>query len=154
MNKRYVVKLSCEERAGLEAVLRRSLVAGWKVQRAHALLALDQGEDGPGWTDERVAEAYRCTPRSVERWRKAAVEEGPLSLVERKTQERPARRRLGGEEEARLVALACSNPPQGAARWTLRLLAGALVEMEIVDGVSRETVRQALKKTRSSLGGR
>lgn len=153
MNKRYVVKLTPEERVELEGVLRRRLVAGWKVQRAQALLALDQGEGGPGWTDERVAEAYRCTTRSVERWRRAAVEEGPLSLVEREAQERPARRRLGGEEEARLVALACSKPPEGAARWTLRLLAGALVELEVVDGVSRETVRQALKKTRSSPGG-
>lgn len=153
MNKRHVVRLTVEEREELEAVLRRSLVAGWKVQRAHALLALDQGERGPGWTDEKVAEAYRCTPRSVERWRKAAVEEGPLSLVERKTQERPARRRLGGEGEARLVALACSKPPEGAARWTLSLLAGALVELEVVEEVSRETVRQTLKKTRSNPGG-
>lgn len=152
MNKRYVVKLAPAERADLEALLRRGLVAGWKVQRAHALLALDQGERGPGWTDERVAEAYRCTARSVERWRRAAVEGGPLSLVERKAQERPARRKLGGEEEARLVALACSKPPEGAARWTLTLLAGALVELEVVDAVSRETVRQSLKKTRSSLG--
>ena len=152
MNKRHVVKLTGEERAELEAVLRRRLVAGWKVQRAQALLALDQSEGGPAWTDERVAEAYRCTARSVERWRRAAVEDGPLSLVERKAQERPARRRLGGEEEARLVALACSKAPEGAARWTLRLLAQTMVELEVVDELSHETVRRALKKTRSSPG--
>lgn len=150
--KKHVVKLSAEERAELESVLRRRLVAGWKVQRSHALLALDQGEGGPAWTDERVAEAYRCTPRSVERWRKAAVEDGPLSLVERKSQERPARRRLGGEEEARLVALACSKAPEGSARWTLRLLARTMVELEVVEALSRETVRRALEKTRPSLG--
>ena len=150
--KKYVVRLSGLERAELEAVLGRSLVAGWKVQRAQALLALDQGEGGPGWTDERVAEAYRCTTRSVERWRRAAVEEGPLSLVERKAQERPARRRLGGEEEARLVALACSRAPRGASRWTLRLLAQTMVELEVVEELSHETVRRTLEKTSASLG--
>ncbi len=150
--KKHVVKLAPEERAEFETLLRRSLVTGWKVQRAQALLALDQGEQGLGWTDERVAEAYRCTARSVERWRKAAVEEGPLSLVKRKSQERPARRRLGGEEEARLVSLACSKAPEGSTRWTLRLLASAMVELEVVEELSHETVRRALEKTRSSPG--
>lgn len=150
--KKHVVKLTAEERAELESVPRRRLVAGWKVQRSHAPLALDQGEGGPAWTDERAAEAYRRTPRSVERWRKAAAEDAPLPLVGRKSQERPARRRLGGEEEARLVALACSKAPEGSARRTLRLLARTMVELEVVEAPSRETVRRALEKTRSSLG--
>ena len=105
----------------------------------------------PAFASPRSVSVIICA-RSVERWRKAALEGGPLSLVERKSQERPARRLLGGEAETRLSALACSKPPEGAARWTLRLLASAMVELEAVEEVSRETVRRALKKTRSSRG--
>jgi len=116
------------------------------------LLKCDQGPEGPGWIDQRVAEAFACTRRSVENWRRQAVEEGPLSLLERKPRSDQGRTKLDGEGEAQLVKLACSKAPAGFARWSLRLLAGKLVELEIVDSISHESVRSVMKKTTSSLG--
>jgi hypothetical protein len=145
MAKRYVLKLTAEEREELERVIKKGKAAAWKVQRAQALLQCDQGASGPGWPDEQVARAYGCTTRSLESWRKQAVERGPLSLQERKPRTRVGK--LDGEKEARLVKLACSAAPKGRARWTLRLLAAQLVELEIVDSISYETVRRAMKKT-------
>lgn len=145
--KLYVVKITLEERSALESVVKRGRSAAWKVQRAQALLQCDQGEHGPGWTDEDVAAAYGCTTRSLENWRKQAVESGPLSLLERKSRRPPVAKKLDGEKEARLVTLACSEPPEGRCRWTLRLLAERLVELEVVDAVSHETVRRTMKKT-------
>ena len=147
--KKYVLKLTAEERAELQQLVRKGRVAGWKVQRAHALLQCDQGPGGPAWTDEHIAEAYGVTTRSLESWRKQAVERGPLSLLERKPRIRPAvTPKLDGEKQARLTALACSKAPDGQARWSLRLLAARLVELEVVESISYETVRRALKKTR------
>ena len=147
MSKKYVVKLGAEERGTLEQVIRRGKSAAWKVQRAQALLKCDAGPEGPAWVDAKVAEAYGMTTRSLESWRKRAVEEGPLSLLERKPEASPrVAPKIRGEQEARLTQLACSAPPPGYARWTLRLLAERLVELEIVDSVSYETVRRALKK--------
>ena len=154
MSKRYVLKLTVSERAELEQVVRRGKAAGWKIQRAQALLKCDQGLHGSSWTDEQVAEAFGCTTRSLQSWRKQAVEGGPLSLLERKPRSLPGRRKLDGDRQARLTALACSKPPPGAARWTLNLLAARLVELQLVDSISYETVRRALKKTTSSRGGR
>ena len=147
MAKKYVLKLDAQERLELEHVVGKGKAAAWKIQRAHALLKCDQGPEGPGWTDERIAEAYGCTTRCLEKWRKQAVESGPLSLMERKPR-RPASVafKLDGEKEARLVALTCSQPPKGHSRWTLRLLADRLVELEVVDSISYETVRRGLKK--------
>ena len=151
----YVVKLTAEERAELEGVVRKGKAAGWKVQRAHVLLKCDQGRGGPGWIDQRIADAFGCTSRSVENWRKQAVEEGPLSLLERKARETPPTpRKLDGEQEAQLVKLACSQPPEGRTRWTMQLLAERLVQLEVVDEISHETVRRTLKKTNSSRGAR
>jgi hypothetical protein len=147
MPKKYVLKLTDEERSELERLVKKGKVAGWKLQRAQALLKCDQGPAGPGWTDERVAEAHGWTTRSLESWRKQAVERGPLSLLERKPRAAAARAKLDGLGEARLTALACSQPPKGRARWTLRLLAGRLVELEVVGAISHEAVRRALKKT-------
>jgi len=147
VSKKYVVKLSVEERETLEQVIRRGKSAAWKVQRAQALLKCDAGPDGPAWVDAKVAEAYGMTTRSLESWRKRAVEEGPLSLLERKPEDSPrVPPKIRGEQEARLTQLACSAPPSGYARWTLRLLAQRMVELEIVESVSYETVRRALKK--------
>ena len=147
MVKKYVLKLTAEERGELQQLVKKGKAAGWKVQHAQALLQCDQGPDGPAWADERVAEAYGCTVRSLGPWRKQAVEAGPLSLLERKPRVRPpVAPKFDGEKEARLTALACSEPPTGYARWTLRLLAERLVELEVVDAVSHETVRRALKK--------
>jgi transposase-like protein len=129
-------------------VVKKAKAAAWKRQRAQALLQCDQSRTGPGWPDERIAEAYGCTTRSLESWRKQAVERGPSSLLERKTRVTPPRTpKLDGEKQARLVALACSKAPKGHARWTLNLLAERLVELKVVDSISRETVRRTLKKT-------
>jgi Homeodomain-like domain len=146
MAKKYVLKLTAEERNELTRLVRKGNAAGWKLQRAQALLKCDQGPGGPAWPDARIAEAYGITTRSLESWRKRAVEHGPMALLERKPRTPSAATKLGGENEARLTALACSQPPKGLARWSLRLLAGRLVELEVVDSVSHETVRRALKK--------
>ena len=145
----YIVKLTAEERVELKVLVKNGKVAGWKIQRAQALLKFDQGEHGPVWIDQDIAAAFGCTRQSVENWRKQAVEAGPLSLLERKPRPPPTASKLDGEGEARLVALACSKPPQGRARWTLQLLADALVRMQVVDSICDETVRQALKKKRA-----
>ncbi len=147
MAKKYILKLTDDERIDLERLVRRGHVAGWKIQRAQALLHCDQGPDGPAWTDERVAEAYGITARSLESWRKRAVEVGPMAVLERKARATPASAlKLDGEKQARLTALACSQPPDGLARWSLRLLAERLVELEVVETISYETVRRSLKK--------
>ena len=149
MSKKYVVKLTAEERAELQRVVRKGRVAGWKVQRAQARLQCDQGADGPAWADEPIAAAYGLTTRSLESWRKQAVERGPLSLLQRKPRATPAvTPKLDGEKRARLTALACSKPPDGHARWSLRLLAERLVELEVVESISHEAVRRAPKKAR------
>jgi transposase len=151
----YLVKLTAEERAELEAMVRKGKAAGWKIQRAQMLLKCDQGPDGPGWIDQRIADAFGCTRQSVEIWRKKAVEAGPLSLLERKVRETPPTpRKLDGEQQAQLVKLACSQPPKGRAGWTMQLLAEGLVRLEVVDEISPETVRRTLKKTNSSRGKR
>jgi hypothetical protein len=131
----------------LEQVIRKGTSAAWKVQRAQALLKCDAGAEGPAWPDAKIADAYGMTTRSLESWRKRAVEEGPLSLLERKPEDSPrVTPKIRGEQEAQLTQLACSAPPPGYARWTLRMLAARLVELEIVESVSHETVRRALKK--------
>lgn len=152
MSKRYLVQLTAEERTELVELVRKKKAAAWKIQRAQALLKCDQGSGGPAWPDARIAEAFGCTTRSLENWRKQAVEAGPLSLLERKPQAVRARR-LDGEQEARVTKLACSAPPAGQARWTLRLLSRRAVELDVVEALSHETVRRVLKKARSNRGG-
>jgi transposase len=148
MAKKYVVCLTEVERATLEQVVRKGKVAGWKRQRAQALLKCDASATGPAWPDRQIAEAFGITTRSLESWRKRAVEEGPLSLLERKPEDSPrVAPKLRGKEQARLTQLACSRPPKGHARWTLRLLAQRLVELEIVESISHENVLRALKNT-------
>jgi transposase-like protein len=145
--KKYAFRLTDEERAELQRLVKQGRVAGWKLQRAQVLLQCDQGPHGPAWTDQQAAQAYGCTTRSVENWRKQAVESGPLSLLERKPRlTPPVAPKLDGEAQARLTALACSQAPPGFARWTLRLLAERLVALEVVDRITHETVRRALKK--------
>lgn len=143
---KHRVKLTADERHELKQLLRRG-AAGWKLRRAQALLKCDEGAGGPGWPDAKVAEAFGITTRSLEHWRKQAVERGPLSLLERKRQDRSWQRKLDGAGEAKLVQLACSTPPEGHARWSLRLLADKLVALEVVDSIGHECVRQTLQKT-------
>ncbi len=143
---KHRVKLTGDERHLLEQLIRRG-AAGWKLRRAQALLKCDEGEGGPGWTDAQVAEAFDITTRCLQGWRKRAVACGPLSLLERKAQDRSWARKLDGAGEAALVKLACSTPPEGRSRWSLRLLADQLVALEVVDSIGHECVRQTLQKT-------
>jgi len=143
---KHRVKLTGDERHSLEQLIRRG-AAGWKLWRAQALLKCDEGDDGPGWPDAQVGEAFGVTTRSLQGWRKQAVERGPLSLLARKPQDRSKHRKLDGAGEAQLVKLACSTPPKGRSRWSLRLLADRLVEMKVVDSIGHECVRQTLQKT-------
>jgi transposase len=146
MAKIYVVRLTPEERRGLEAMIRKGRAAAYKIRHAHILLKADA--DGPSWTDVRIAEAFGCHLRTVENLRKRFVLEGLGAALNRKKQSRPSvARKLDGEKEAKLVAVACSPPPEGRRRWTLRLIADRMVELDIVDSISHETVRQAMKKT-------
>lgn len=143
--KKYVVKLTVEERAEFERLVKKGKAAAWKVQRARALLKCDQGVAGPAWTDAQIAEALECTTRSLESWRKRAVESGPSSLLERASSG-PRAPKFDGEQQARLTKLACSKAPSGQLRWSLRLLAERVVELEIVASASHETIRRTLKK--------
>ena len=149
--KKFIVKLTEEERAELERIAigkkGKQNIATWKVIRAKVLLKCDQGQLNGKWTDERLAAAFDLSVRCIEKWRQRAVEEGPLALLDRKPRlTPPTPPKLDGEGEAQLTKLACSVPPEGYARWTLRLLAEHLVELEVVESICHETVRQVLKK--------
>ena len=148
---KYVVRLSAEERQSLETLVATKRVAAAKSLRARMLLKADVGEAGPGWTDETIAEAFEISLSTVHRLRQGLVEEGLDAALARKHRA-PRPPKLDGKGEARLVMLACSEPPAGRARWTLELLADKLVELRVVDSICGETVRLRLKKTKSNLG--
>ena len=151
--KKYKVTLTPDERNSLQALIAAGKASALKLAHARILLKADAAPDGPAWTDARIAEAVEVNVGTVERVRERFVEQGLDAALVRKRQDRPSReRKLDGHAEARLVALACSDPPQGRAGWTLRLLADKLVELEVVPSISTETVRQVLKKTNSSRG--
>jgi hypothetical protein len=152
MAKQHVVVLSELERARLHALIGQGTAPARALAHARILLKANQGEAGPGWTDQAIATALEVHHTTVARVRQRYVTDGLDAAVHRKLPDRLYRRRLDGEQEAHLVALACSAPPEGRKRWTLRLLAERLVELEVVDAVSYETVRQALKQTDSSRG--
>ena len=147
-NKRYVVRLEVEERARLERLVSVGKGAAAKLTRARVLLQADQSVGGPGWTDARIAEGLGVTPQTVENLRRRFVEEGLEAALVRKQQCRPSRERLlDGAKEAQLTALCCSKAPDGRKRWTLQMLADRLVELNIVESISYETVRRTLQKT-------
>jgi transposase len=152
MKKLYRVKLLAEERVQLEGLLSKGKAAARTLMHARILLKADEGVAGPRLSDDQIAEAVEVNRSTVERVRMRCVEEG----VEAALRPRPSRqlhpRKLDGVQEAHLVALACSPAPKGRNRWSLRLLADKLVELEVVDDVSYETVRRTLKKTNSSRG--
>jgi transposase len=151
--KKYLVTLTREEREQLSGLLSAGKRSALALARARILLKADQADGGPAWPDDRIAEALDCGVRTVERVRQRFVERGLEAALGRKKQDRPSReRKLDGRAEARLIALACSQPPDGRAAWTLQLLADKLVELRVVDAVCDETVRRVLKKTRSSRG--
>jgi hypothetical protein len=144
MNKKFVVRLSVEERGKLEALVAKGKVAARKQTRARILLKADCSPLGPAWSDEQISDALGVM--AVHRVRRAFVEGGLDGvLVRRPVPRRP--RMLDGDQEARLIALACGSPPAGRCRWTLRLLADKFVELGHVDRVSQETIRRTLKKT-------
>lgn len=146
MNKKYVVRLTSDERKELEDLVRKGQTQAYRIKHAHVLLKADAG--GPVWIDEAIAEAFCCHIRTVEGIRKRFVLQGLEAGLERKKRATPPRERiLDGEKEARLIALSCSQPPQGRSRWTLELLADKMVELKVVDHISYQTVRRTLKKT-------
>jgi transposase len=149
--KRYVVRLSVEERERLEAMIRKGKSPAQRLLKARILLKADVSEDGEGWSDSRIIEAVETSVSMVYRVREQLVEEGLEAVLSRKAPAAPAVPRiLDGEKEARLIALACSRPPEGYARWSLRLLESKVVELGIVEAASDSTIQRVLKKTRSS----
>jgi transposase len=148
MKKRYVVSLTPVEREGLRQIVGRERVSGLKRVRASILLKADEG-----LTDQEIADDLEVGLVTVERVRKRCCERGIEACLDRKPQERPSRpRKLDGAAEARLLQIACSQPPAGRGRWTIGLLADKLVELKVFDSVSKSTVQRALKKTRPSRG--
>ncbi len=147
-NKKYIIRLRADERQMLSKLAHSGKAAARKITRARILLKADAGEGGPGWTDQRIADALDVGVRMIENVRRRCVEEGPeAAAFGRAWPDRPAQRKLDGAGEARLVAIACSKPPAGRARWTTQLLADELVILEVADSISDETVRRTLKKT-------
>ncbi len=144
---KYAVELSEAQRAELRGLVGSGTAPARMLTRARILLKADHGEGGPGWSDAAIAGALDVHPATVARIRRQCVEEGLAAALARKRPDRVYERALDGNQEAHLVALACSAAPEGQARWSLRLLAGELVRLEVVEAVSHETVRQTLKKT-------
>ena len=140
------------ERQELQALVSKGRAAARKLTRARILLLADQAEGGPAKQDAEIVDALGCGRATVERVRKQFIEEGLEATLNPKPTTRTYERRLDGKAEAHLVAIACGAPPEGRARWTLRLLADRMVGLGQVESLSYETVRQTLKKTRLSLG--
>jgi len=150
MKKKYIVTLTQVERQMLQEMLSRGKAAARKLVHARILLKADAG--GPAWSDDSIAEGLEVGRATVERVRREFVEEGLQAALERRKPHRQYERALDGDGEAHLVALACSQAPEGRCRWTLRLLAGRMVELAYVDKVSKDTVSDVLKKMNLSLG--
>jgi len=146
MQKKYLVRLTDQERSELQGVIKKLKGTGQKVRRAQILLKADA--DGPNWTDQQIAEAFSCRTRTVEKIRQRLVERGFDETFNGSERPRPpVEKLLTGEQEAKVIATRLGPPPKGYAHWTLRLLARKVVELEIVGSVSHETVRRTLKKT-------
>jgi transposase len=150
MKKKFPVILSDTERDDLKRLIATGTAPARKLTHARILLKADESAEGAGWVDEKVADAVEVSQPTVSRVRKQYFEEGLQAALNRRPPKREYHRKLDGEQEARLVALACSQPPEGHARWSLRMLADRLVELEIVEGISHQTVRRTLKKTNLS----
>jgi len=142
---KYVVRLTEDERQALEGLLSGKRVAADRALRARILLKADV--DGDSWSDTEIADAFDVGVSTVHRLRQRLVEDGLEAALSRRPTSSKRARKLDGAQEARLIAVTCGPAPEGRARWTLRLLADKLVELEVVDSIGRETVRQTLKKT-------
>ena len=151
--KKYIVRLSPEERATLKKLLTSGRGPGRMFTRVRILLKADQRKGGPAWQDVRISEAFDVTVQTIEKVRKQLVEEGFDAVLSRRPyKQKVSRKKIDGDVEAHLIALCCSDPPEGRVRWTLRLLADKVVEFGYVDSISYEAIRQTLKKTNLSLG--
>jgi transposase len=151
MAKKYRVTLEKSERDQLQQLLSHGKADVRRLSHARILLKSDQSKSGPAWLDEEIAEAFDVSVSTVERCRRRFVEEGfESALSPYRTPKRTYKRKLDGDQEAKLIAIACSTPPEGLARWSLRMLADKMVELEYVEEICHETVRQTLKKTSSS----
>jgi transposase len=145
MHKKYIVRLTEEERRQCASVVDKLKGTSQKVKRANILLKADS--DGPAWTDQQIADAFRCRRQTVENARKKFVLEGFQQALEHKNPKISRPKALDGKQEAQIIAMRLGEPPKGYGKWTLRLLARKAVELEIVASISHETVRIALKKT-------
>jgi transposase len=151
--KKYIVRLTSEERTILKKLLTSGRGAGRMFTRVRILLKADQSKEGPAWPDEQISDAFDVTVQTIEKVRKQLVEEGfDAVLSRRQYRQKVSRKKIDGDVEAHLVALCCSDPPKGRVRWTLRLLADKVVELGYVDSISYEAVRQTLKKTNLNPG--
>jgi hypothetical protein len=149
--KKYLVTLTADEREQLTALITAGKAAAKKLAHARILLKADSADGGPAWADEEIAEAVEISTDTVARVRQRFVGHGLEAALVRKKQDKPSRERvLDGAAEAKLIAVACSEPPDERKAWTLKMLADKLVELEVVESVSTETVRRVMKKTRSS----
>ncbi len=146
MKKKYLVRLSAEERQDLTDLVRKGKVAAYRRAHAQILLLADEGEDEPGHQDKEVAEKVGANHRTVSRLHQRCVERGLEAALEREPRKRERSRVLDGDSEAQVIALMCGDPPAGQSRWTLNLLSHRMVELGVVDSVSHETIRQVLKK--------
>lgn len=145
MKKKYIVRLSEEERSLLQEVIKKLKGGSQRVRRAQILLKADA--DGPNWTDQRIAEAFDCRRQTVENVRESLVINGFDVALNGKQRETPPRKKLlDGEQEAKIIAMRLGSPPDGFSNWTLRLLAEKVVALEIVESISYETIRTTLKK--------
>jgi transposase len=150
MNKKYIVRLTSEEQKELENLVKKGKTQAYRMKHANILLAIDA--DGPNWPDHWAAKAYKCHLNTVRNVRQRFVEQGLEAALERKKQQVLSRKRIiDGENEARLISIACSTPPEGRAKWTMLMLADELVTLKVVDSVSGQTVWRTLKKTNLSL---
>jgi len=150
--KKYLVALADEERQQLETIARSNRRSLREKTRARILLLADANRDGGGLKDADIAQRIRCTALTVGKVRQRTTERGCVAAIEHKQQGKRKPRALDGQQEARLIALTCSAPPDGRKRWTLRLLKERLIEMEVVESIAGETIRRTLKKTNSSPG--
>ncbi len=151
--KKYIVKLTKDERNTLKKIIASGRGPARMFTRARIIMKADQGKHGPGWSDEKISDALDVTVQTIERIRKQFVEEGLEAVLSRRPYiQKVSRKKIDGEVEAHLIALSCSEPPKGFARWTLRLLANKIVELGYVENISHEAVRQTLKKTNLNRG--
>ncbi len=150
-SKKYIVELTTKERSQLKEIVNSKRMASHKRRKARILLKIDQGSEGPGWTDDQAAAAFDCRRQTVERLRQRLIERGFESVLEHRNIGALRVKALDGVAEAHTIALACGDAPQGRNRWTVRLLADKLIELQLVDSCSKSSVHRTLKKMNLSL---